>query len=132
MDYGDIRHGLYDYLVAEIAEVGGRVFWEWTAPADTEKPLIEIAFLGEIPSPNKCAMNQQLEVLVFGEKSNILALDPVADHVVSALHHQAVATPDGRTTLPEYVRDSRMDIWSERLNACGIRIKFLIPTDFWA
>lgn len=138
MDYADVREGLYDHLCMYITEVQDsssppkcKVFWEWTAPADIQKPYIEIAFMGELAPVNGCAVWMQLEVLVFGEESNILAIDPIADHVVSSLHNQDVITPDGRTIRPKYVRDSRMDFWVETPRANGIRLKFLIPSDFW-
>lgn len=133
MDYASLREGIYHHLVAQVGAVGGRVFWEWTAPADTTLPFIEIAFMGEIPSPNKCAMHQQLEVLVLGQQSDILSLDPVADAVVTALHHQALLTTSSPPCSTElcYVRDSRQDLWVEQFNAACIRLKFLIPTDFW-
>ena len=90
-----------------------------------------MAFIGELPSPNKCALHMQLEVLVIGDPSDILTLDPIADTVVSVLHHQPITCPTGRVTELDYIRDSRFDIWIEQLNACGIRLKFWIPTDFW-
>jgi hypothetical protein len=108
------------------------VFWEWTAPADTEKPLIEMAFLGELPSlsAGHCAHHMQLEVLVIGEPSNILELDPIADAVVSALHHQTVTCPSGALFSPRYLRDSRIDMWIEAVQGNAIRLKFWVPMPF--
>jgi len=137
MQYADLREGIYDALctIPAIQDSSsppvGKVFWEWTAPADTEKPFLEMAFIGELPSINKCAMHMQLEVLVIGDPSDILAIDPIADLVVSTLHHQPIATPAHRTLELCYVRDSRFDLWIEQLSACGIRLKFLVVTDFW-
>ena len=137
MQYADLREGIYDALctIPAIQDSSsppvGKVFWEWTAPADTEKPFLEMAFIGELPSLNKCAMHMQLEVLVIGDPSNILAIDPIADDVVSLLHHQPITTPAHRTLELCYVRDSRFDLWIEQLSACGIRLKFLVVTDFW-
>ena len=137
MEYADLREGIYDALcsIPAIQDSSsppvGKVFWEWTALADTEKPFLEMAFIGELPSSNKCALHMQLEVLVIGEPSDILSLDPIADDVVSLLHHQPIATPGGRTLELCYVRDSRFDLWIEQLSACGIRLKFLVVTDFW-
>lgn len=137
MDYADLREGVYDALctIPAIQDSSsppqGRVWWEWTAPADTVKPFLEMAFIGELPSINSCALHMQLEVLVIGEPSDILSLDPLADAVVTLLHHQPILTPDGRTLVLDYVKDSRFDLWIEQLSACGIRLKFLIPTDFW-
>ena len=132
-----MREGIYDALctIPAIQDSSsppvGKVFWEWTAPADEEKPFLEMAFIGELPSLNKCALHMQLEVLVIGDPSDILSLDPIADDVVSLLHHQPILTPAHRTLVLDYVRDSRFDLWIEQLSACGIRLKFVIPTDFW-
>lgn len=131
MDYADLREAIYDALCAEVPAVGDRVFWGWTAPADTQKPFLEISFLGELPSDNPCGTWMQLEVLVIGEESNILALDPIADTVGHALHNMRIPTPDGRAIRPEQTRDARIDGWSESLRANIIRLKFLIPTDVW-
>jgi len=131
MNYADVREGIYNHLVAEITEVAGRVYWYWTAPADSPKPLIEFALIGEVPALNPCLALMQMEVLVMGEPSDILALDPIADAVVAALHQQPVTTPLGHVGRPQYVRDSRIDTWIEKLNACAIRLKFLLPSGFW-
>lgn len=132
MDTADLREGVYDHLVSTITDVGGRVFWEYTTPADTEKPLLEMAFVGDLPSINSpLGMFIQLEILVFGEEGDILSLDPIADSVVSNLHNTNVTTPKGRVIRPEYKRDSRFDWWNETLKANIIRLKFWIPTDFW-
>ena len=137
IDYADLREGIYDALCTipaiqdSSSPSNGKVYWEWCAPADTVKPFLEMAFIGELPSPNKCALHMQLEVLVIGEPSDILSLDPLADLVISTLHHQQIVCPTGRITELCYVRDSRFDLWIEQLSACGIRLKFVIPTDFW-
>ena len=131
MDWGDIREGIYDELCAVIPAVSSRVFWAWTAPADTVKPFIEMSFIGQIPSPNKCGLHMQLEILVIGEPSNILSIDPIADLVVSSLHKQLITTPAGRNIECAYMRDSRTDLWHERLNGNCIRLKFWIPSDVW-
>jgi hypothetical protein len=139
MNYGDIREGIYNALctIPAIQDTGsppkGKVYWEWTAPADTVKPFLEMAFIGEVPSMNagKCAHHMQLEVLCFGQPSNILDLDPVADAVVTLLNDKPILTPAGRTIVCNYIRDSRFDAWVEQLSASMIRLKFIIPTDLW-
>jgi hypothetical protein len=139
MDYADIREGIHDHLcncVAGIDDASSppvcKVFDEWTAPADTEKPFLEMAFLGEIPTVNrsKCAHHMQLEVLVMGEEYNIIAIDPIADNVVSCLHHQSVVCPSGARYEPQYIQDSRMDGHNQQLNASVIRLLFWIPVPF--
>ena len=135
MDYADLREGIRLELctIPAIQDTSsppeGKVFREWTADADTPIPFLEFALTGELPSPNKCALHMQLEVLCFDSPDT--TLDQLADDVVSLLHHQPITTPAGRTTKLDYIRDSRMDIYSETLKAWGIRLKFLIPTDFW-
>jgi len=131
MDYADLRHGVFDELVAQVAAVGGRVFWQHTAPADTVKPFLEIAFLGELPSLTPLGTMMQVEVLCLGEEANIMGLDPVADAVITALDGPEITTPDGRTITLEYWNDSRIDGWSEELRANIIRLKFILPTDAW-
>jgi len=132
MDYADLRKGIYDHLVANIAAVAGRVYAEWSANADSVKPFLEFAFAGELPSINTpLGMWMQLEVLVYGAEGSYMTLDPIADAVISTLHKQDVVTDDGRTIRPEYWRDARIDTWDETLKAAVIRLKFLIPTDFW-
>jgi len=132
MEYSDLREGIYNHLVANVAAVGNRVFWGWTAPADSVKPFLTMSFAGELPSAtgNKCALLMQLDVEVFGDESNILAIDPVADDVVRALA-LPVTTPAGRTIQLDYVRDARFDAWSEALRASMIRLKFVLPSDLW-
>jgi hypothetical protein len=132
MDSADIREGIYDQLVANVPAVGGRVFWEYTAPADTEKPLLVMGFLSDVASVNITqGMFIRVEVLVLGEQGTHMALDPIADLVVSSLHHQDVTTPDGRTIRPEYRRNSKIDFFSEDYRAAAIRLEFWVPTDFW-
>ena len=131
MDYADLREAVFDELVAQVAAVAGRVFWGHTAPADTLKPFLEIAFLGELPSATPLGTMMQVEVLCLGEESNIMGLDPVADAVVTALDGPQITTPDGRTITLEYWNDSRIDGWSEELRANVIRLKFILPTDAW-
>lgn len=72
----------------------------------------------------------QLDVEVYGDESNIMDIDPVADLVVSVLM-QPITTSGGRILELEYVKDGRVDMWSEDLRASMIRLKFLIATDFW-
>jgi len=135
MDYADLREGIYDALcsIPAIQDSGsppqGRVFREWVADADTEKPFLEFAFIGEIAPPNKCALFMQVEVLCFGDPDH--TLDKLADDVVSLLHHQPVVMPSGAISELCYIRDSRMDIWSEALNAHGVRLKFWLPSRFY-
>jgi len=132
MDSADIRKGLYNHLVANVPQVSGRVFWEYTASAETVKPFLEMAFMSDIPSVNTpLGMFIRLEVLVVGEEANIIALDPIADMIVSIMHKQDVMTPDLRVIVPEYRRDSKFDFWYEILRASAIRLEFWIPTDFW-
>jgi hypothetical protein len=131
MDYADTRAAIFDELCAVIPAVSNRVHWAWTAPADEVKPFIEFSFLGEIASPNKCGLHMQMEILVIGEPSNILDLDPIADLVVTALDHHPITTPDGRIIRCAYMRDSRVDMWYERLNANCIRLKFWIPSHYY-
>ena len=132
MDYADLREGIFNHLCSNVPSVGNRVFWGWTAPADTVKPFLEMSFIGELPQVNNpCGLWMQVEVLVVGEESDILSLDPIADLVVTVMHNQQVATPLLRIIKPRYIRDSRIDFWDENLRANIIRLKFLIPTDFW-
>lgn len=132
MDYADLRVGIRNQLVTEIAAVGGRVFWGWTASAETEKPLLTMSFKGEVPSMNTpCGMWMMYDVLVIGEEGNVLAIDPIADAVVDALHKVDVTTPDGRIIRSEYRRDARIDYWIEELRGQAIRLAFWLPTDLW-
>ena len=140
MDYGDLREGIYDAICTGVPQVWDtssppkcKVFWGWTAPGDTPKPFITMNFAGELApaNGNKCGLFMQLDIEVYGEESNILAIDPIADLVVSVLHQQPIITPLGRTIYLKYVRDARFDAWSEELRASMIRLKFLLPTDFW-
>ena len=132
MDYADIRVGIYNHLVAEILTVGGRVFWGWVASAETEKPFLSMEFTGEVPSMNTPVGSFMMyDVLVIGEEGNVLAIDPIADSVVSALHEINVTTPDGRIIRSEYRRDARADYWIEDLRGQAIRLAFWLPTDFW-
>lgn len=134
MDYQDIRYGIRNALATIPAiQTGsppqGKVFWEWTAPADTPKPFLEMAFDGELPSATggDCAMHMQLEVLCFGDPGSIHNLDPIADAVVTLLNDKPIVTPLGAYLRPKYARDSRFDAWVEQLNASMIRLKFIIP-----
>jgi len=112
--------------------VSGRVFWQYTAPGDTAKPFLEFGFIGDAPSVNTpVGMFVRFEVFVLGEESNILAMDPIADAVITCLHDTQVTTPLGRTMIPEYRRDGRMDFWVEAERANIIRLQFWIPSDFW-
>ena len=133
MDYGDIRKGIYNHLCTEIATVSNRVFWSHTAPADSTKPLLEFSFAGELPpaSGNPCGFFQQVDVEVYGEESNILDIDSVADAVVSALHQVPITTPASRIIYMRYVPSARFDDWNERLRASMIRLKFVFATDLW-
>jgi hypothetical protein len=132
MDYADIREGLYEHLCTEIPAVGDRVFWGYTAPADTEKPFLVMTFMGELPSLNTpLGTFMQFTVDVFGEEGNIIAIDPIADDVVAAIHQVDITTPDGRIIRGEYRRDARTDFWSETFRASVISNRFLLPTDFW-
>lgn len=132
MNYADLREGIYNWLCTKVPAVASRVFWGWTAPSDTTKPYLEMSFVGELPQVNNpCGLFMQLEVLVFGDESDILAIDPIADLVVSSLHRQSVTTPAARVIKPQYVNDSRIDFWDESSRSNVIRTKFIIPTDFW-
>lgn len=132
MDYADLREAIYDQLVAEVAAVGNRVFWGWTASAETEKPFLVMLFTGEVPSiATHLGSFMTFDVHVLGEEGNILAIDPVADAVVTALHQVDITTPDGRIIRAEYRRDARNDMWSEEFRANVIQLKFWMPTDFW-
>ena len=134
MQYADLREGIYDALCSipaiqdSSSPPQGKVFREWVADADTEKPFIEFAFIGEIPSPNKCALHMQVEVLCFGDPDHVL--DQLADDVVSLLHHQPVVMPSGAISKLCYMRDSRLDIYSDNLKAWGVRLKFWLPSQF--
>lgn len=134
MNYADTREGLINALktiptIQSGSPPQGRVFDLWTAPADTVKPFLEMGFDGELPSINggDCALHMQLEVLCLGEPHNIIALDPVADAVVTLLNDKPIVTPLGNYLRPKYLRDSRFDAWVEQLNASLIRLKFIIP-----
>jgi hypothetical protein len=132
MDTADLREGIYDCLVANVPAVGGRVYWGYTARADTVKPFLEFSFLSDVPSVRTpLGMFHRIEVIVVGEESNILDLDPIADLVVSVLHDQVILTPDGRYIRLEYRRGSKYDFYYEPLRANAIRIEFWLPTDFW-
>lgn len=130
MDYSDIRYGLWSHLCTQITAVSSRVFWGWTAPADTPKPYITMSFSGELPSTNSCALFQQLDVEVYGDESNIMAIDPVADAIVTALR-LPITTPKGKNLELDYLRDARFDAWNEELRVSMIRVRFLIPSDLW-
>lgn len=135
MLYSDLREGIYNELCTipaiwdSSSPPQGKVFREWVADADTEKPFLEFSFMGEIASLNKCALFMQVEVLCFGDPDH--ALDQLADDVVSLLHHQPVVMPSGAISKLCYTRDSRMDIWSEELKAHGVRLKFWLPSQFY-
>jgi len=131
MDYADLREAVEIYLKAQVPAVANRVFWSHTAPADTPKPFLEMAFLGELPSATPLGTMMQVEILCLGAESDILSLDPIADTVISALDGPQITTPDGRTITLEYWNDSRIDGWSEELRANVIRLKFILPTDAW-
>ena len=131
MDYADLREAVEIELKAQVPAVANRVFWSHTAPADTVKPFLEIAFLGELSGITPKGTMMQVEVLCLGEEANIMGLDPVADTVISALDGPQITTPDGRTITLEYWNDSRIDGWSEELRANIIRLKFILPTDAW-
>lgn len=137
MDYHDIREAIRSALATIPAiqagsPLAGKVYWEWTAPADTVKPWLEMAFDGELPSltAGHCALHMQLEVLVFGEAGGYHTIDPIADAVVTLLHHQNITTATGKIICPEYIRDSRFDAYVDQLKASVIRLKFLIPLPF--
>lgn len=132
MDTADLREAVYDHLVANIPAVSGRVFWKFTAPADTEKPFIEMGFLTDVPSINTpLGMFYRLDLIIIGEEGNIIAIDPISDLVVSVLHEQDIVTPDGRVIRCEYRRNSKMDYWYEEFRGNAIRLEFWLPTDFW-
>lgn len=136
MNYQDIRYGIRNALATIPAiQAGsppqGKVFWEWTAPADTPKPWLEMELDGDIPSLNSCAYHIGLEVLCFGDMGSIHNLDPIADAVVTLLNDQPILTPAGRYLRPKYLRDSRFPSFVNQLNASVIRLKFIIPTDLY-
>ena len=89
-----------------------------------------MSFSGELPSVNSCALFQQLDVEVYGDESNIMAIDPVADAIVTALR-LPITTPRGKNLELDYLRDARFDAWNEELRVSMIRVRFLIPSDLW-
>lgn len=140
MDYADCRHGIFDALCAGVPYVWDsssppncKVFWGWTAPADTVKPFITMEFGGELApvSGNKCGLFMQVDIEVYGEESNILAIDPIADLVITVLHQVPITTPKGKTLYLKYQPTARFDAWSETLRASMIRLKFLLASDRW-
>jgi hypothetical protein len=138
MDYADLREAIYDQLclIPALLDTGspqkGKVFWAWTAPADTPKPYAFISFTGDVPSARTpCGMFVTFDVCVVGEEADILNLDPVADDVLDALHQVDIVTPKGRIIRCEYRRDARVDYWAEDIRANVIRLAFWLPTDFW-
>lgn len=132
MDNADLRTGIRDEIVAQIAAVAGRVFWGWTAPAETPKPFVAVMFAGDLPSINTpLGLFTRVDVFVVGDEGDVHNLDPISDGIMSALHKQDITTPAGRTIRPEYRRDSRMDGWSEDFKGNTIRTQYWIPTDFW-
>jgi len=139
LDYADIREAIYDQLCTNVTGIHDsssppvcKVFWGWTAPADTEKPFIVLTITGTLPSLNTpLGMFIQIDVDVFGGEGNILDIDPVADEVISALHNQSFTTPTGKVIRPEFRRDTRVDSWSEEFRANVIHMRFMIPTDLW-
>lgn len=131
MDYADLRTGIHERLCADV-DVGNRVFNGWVAPADTEKPFAIFSFIGELPSVNThVGMWQQVEVVILGEESSYATIDPIADSVINALDENYIYTPDGRRIFLQYVRDARFDTYVSSHNAAAIRMKFILPTDFW-
>ena len=132
MDIADIRTGIYNHLCTQVTAVSNRVYWAYSAPADTTLPCL-IMSMGEdmasINSPK--GMFSQVHVSALGKEGSIHLLDPVVDAVVKALHKVAITTPDGRKIYPEYRRDSRFEAWDEDFKANVITVSFVIPTDFW-
>ncbi len=132
MNRSDIRKGIYDHLVASIPDVEERVFWNWTAPADSPKPLLEMGFLSDVRSFNNPAgIFLRLEVIVVGPEGDFLGIDKIADDVFAALHHVNILTDEGRNIRPEYRGGSRYDFWYESLKGNAIRQEFWIPSDLW-
>jgi hypothetical protein len=131
MEYSDIRKAFYNQLNTEITEVTA-VRSGWVPKADIDKPYLVVEFAGELPSINThVGIWMQIDVLIVGMEGDFLTMDDIADHVVRVLHKVDITTEAGRIIRPEYKRDSRVDYWSEDLNASVIRVRFWLPTDFW-
>ena len=132
MDSADLREGIWNHLNANVLSVAGRIYWGHTASAEMIKPFLVMMFRGDYPSvATPLGMFKKIEILCVGEEANILALDPVADEVIDAMHNQDITTPDGRVLRCEYRRDSYIDYWNEELRGNVILLSFLMPTDFW-
>lgn len=132
MDYADLRSALAIHIKAQVPEVGNRLHSTWAGKADEVKPFLVMQFTGDLPSINTPkGLFMGIDVLVIGEEGNILAIDVIADKIVTELHKVDITTPDGRTIVVEYRRDARIDFWIEEVNGLAIRLAFWMPTDFW-
>lgn len=140
MDYADLRYAIWEQICNNVPQIldsasppNCRCFWGWAAPADTAKPFITMEFGGELApvNGNKCGLFMQVDIEVYGEEANILAIDPIADLVVTVLHQVPITTPDGRTLYLKYQPTARFDAWSESLRASMIRLKFTFASDRW-
>ena len=88
MDYADLREAIWQQICTGVPQIWDtssppkcKCFWGWTAPADTPKPFIVMNFAGELApaSGNPCGLFMQVDVEVYGEEANIMAIDPIAD-----------------------------------------------------
>jgi len=129
MDTADLREAIYNQITANVS---AGVYWAWTAPADTAKPYVTIAFQGDIGSARSpYGMFKRVEIMIYGDEGSIMSLDPIADAIVQCLHKRDITTPDGRTIRLEYRRDSYFDFWDEATRSAAIRLSFWLPTDLW-
>lgn len=127
MDTADIRIGIYNQLTGSVSAVNNRVFWAYTAPADTPKPFIYLTISTSSSLLNPLGMFYVLRVYVLGQEGTAHVIDDVADDVVGALHKVDISTPEGSTICPVFDRDSRFEDWNENVRAHIVGLSFTVP-----
>jgi hypothetical protein len=133
MNTAELEQAIVATLINDVSTVAGRVFATFTAPADAARPYLEAGFLEDLPAMNPVGMFYQLEVLCVGDEVDTLALDAVADEVITKLHDIHIMTTGSPPSVfyCTYTRDGRMKQFSNDLNGLVTRLRFLVPIPLW-
>jgi hypothetical protein len=105
----DLRDAIMQRLISQISEIGDRCFDPAAAGAGTEKPYLVIKKGGESEDSAWTGYRRIFEVWPNVSRTNLTALDNLAQSVISALEKQLLTTEDGETFVCLYLGESGSD-----------------------
>ena len=97
-----MRAAIRTKLVGWVSAVGSRVYEPHMAGPTIDKPYIVVKMGGEDSSMNKNCYDLPVEVWVYEDRTNFVALDALCNTVIGVLKGKDLTTTGGQTFSLEY------------------------------